>query len=94
MENIVYKKNTDIIARSIADERILIPIKRKAADLDKIYTLNEIGHLIWKSIDSKQGSLQIVGIIVGEFDIDQQTAERDLNEFLEKLEKAQMIIKV
>jgi hypothetical protein len=44
---VIYTKSPDIVFRRIADEVILVPIRRNTADLEKIYTLNASASFIW-----------------------------------------------
>ena len=80
--NKIYTKNPDIIFRKIADEVILVPIRQKVADLNCIYTLNEVGAHIWELIDGKRNGRQIRAMVTEEFEISAREAEKDLAEFL------------
>ena len=80
-----YRKSPDIVFRSIAHEVILVPIRHNAADLQSIYTLNEVGARIWQLIDGQKSTAQIIDVIVDEFKVTYQAAEKDVGEFLSKL---------
>ncbi len=54
---VIYTKNPDIIFRQIADEAVLVPIKRNTADLEKIYTLNPVASFMWQMLDGKRHSI-------------------------------------
>lgn len=85
------EKNPSIVFRQIADETILVPIYHKTEDLSSVFTVNEVGSLIWELID---GEITIAGIrdrIVEEFEIGMQEAEDDLAEFLKQLEEADLL---
>jgi len=82
-----YQKDPNIVSRKIANEVILVPIRHKVGDLESIYTLNEVAARIWELIDGKRNMSKIRDTIVEEFEIGSQEAERDLEEFLQKLEK-------
>ena len=80
-----YRKSPDIVSRRIAQEVILVPIRHSIADLQSIYTLNEVGARIWQLIDGQKSRGQIIDAIVDEFKVTYQTAEKDVSEFLSKL---------
>ena len=82
-----FDKNRDIVSRKIADEVILVPIRQNVGDLENIYTLNEVGAFIWDLIDGKRQAKEIKEMIVEAFDVSPEEAEKDLIEFLLKLEK-------
>jgi hypothetical protein len=87
----VYKKNESIVSRRIADEFILVPIKKDVGDLESIYTLNEIAARIWELIDGKIKVKEIKEKIIEEFDVTSKEAEKDLKEYLSQLEKIKAI---
>lgn len=47
----IYAKNSNIVARKIVGEMVLVPISQKVGDLASIYTLNEVGACIWELVD-------------------------------------------
>jgi len=92
MDNIAYLskrflKDPSIVSRKIADEFILVPIKQKASDVDSIYTVNEVGSFIWEQIDLEKPLTEIRDLIVNEFEVSSEEAEKDLIEFLQQLEQ-------
>lgn len=86
-----FKKHPDIVSRKIADEVILVPIRRNVGDLESIYTLNEVGAFIWELIDGKRKVKDIRKMIVEEFDVDEKKAEKDLIEFISQLEEVKVV---
>jgi hypothetical protein len=82
-----YAKESSIVSRKIADEFILVPISQKADDVDSIYTVNEVGGRIWELIDGEKTLGAIRDIIIDEFGVSSEEAEKDLIEFLQQLEQ-------
>jgi hypothetical protein len=83
----VYSKNEDIVSRRIADEFILVPIRKKTGDMESIYTLNEVATRIWELIDGKCSLKHIEQIMTEDFEVNPQELEKDLQELLQQLEK-------
>ena len=83
-----YQKSDDIVFRKIADEMILVPIRQRMGDLQNIYTLNEVAGRIWELLDGQRTLTRIKDNIVSEFEISPEQAEKDMEEFLEKLKNA------
>jgi hypothetical protein len=83
----LYTKESNIVSRKISDEVILVPIKQKARDVDSIYTINEVGSRIWEFIDGKRRIDEIRDLVVKEFEVSTQEAEKDIVEFLKQLEQ-------
>ena len=87
-----YVKDVDLVTREIAGETIIVPIWSKVADLDSIYTLNEVGSMIWNLIDGKTSVDQIVEAVCGAYDVSPEEARKDVLHFLES-KKRQGLIK-
>ena len=90
----VYKKSDSVVSRKIADEFILIPIRQNVADLESIYTLNEVGARIWELMDGKMTVREIKEKIVEEFEVTAHEAEKDIAEYLQQLEKIKAIVEI
>ena len=90
----VFGRSPDTIARRIADELILVPIRRPESEGNCIYTLNEVGARIWELLDGERPVADIRDTIVTEFDVTTEAAERDLIDFLELAESIGGLIEV
>jgi len=81
----------EYVLRSIAQEYILVPIGKTAMELNGMITLNEIGVFIWNRLQDECGREQILKEILDEYEINEEQAKRDLNEFIQQLEEAHLI---
>jgi len=86
-----FVKEKDLVTRCVAGETIVVPIKNNVGDLDSIYTLNEVGTLIWELIDGKNSVNRIAEVISNTYEVKLEEAERDALQFINSLEKAGMI---
>jgi hypothetical protein len=89
--NNLYTKKNDLVARDIAEETIIVPIRSNVGDLDSIYTLNEIGSMIWQLIDGKNSVREIAKAVCNAFEVTLQVAEKDTIDFLNTLEQASLV---
>ena len=87
----IYKKDSNIVYRRIANEYILVPIKQQVADLNCIYILNEIGALIWELIDGKSNIEKILKGVTAVYDVDEGKAKDDIIFFINQLLKIKAI---
>jgi len=78
-------RNPNFIFRMILDEAILVPIRQDIADLNALYTLNEVGAFIWKQLEQPQTMEEIRNILLAEFDVDPVTLEQDLHSYLDDM---------
>ena len=86
-----FIKESSFVTRCIKDETIIVPVKGEVGDLDSIYTLDEVGSLVWKLIDGQTSVSQIIDAICSEYDTAPEEAEKDGIELLGSLEAAGLI---
>lgn len=84
----IFCRNERVVSRKIVDELILVPVRRNVAEMESIYTLNDVGARVYELIDGERTIRQICDVIVEEFEVSIEEAERDALEFLEKLVSA------
>lgn len=89
-----YKKSDAIISRRIAGEAVLVPLRRRSADLDAIYALNETAAAAWEALDGTRTLQEVLERILAEFEIDAATAEDDLLELIAHLRELGAVEKV
>jgi len=87
-----YKRDESMIGRKIADELILVPTKQNVADIQCIYTLNELGGRIWELINGSTSVEAIVSVLTQEYEVETEQAEADLKDFLNQLEQIGAVI--
>ncbi len=68
-----------------------MPVKNNVGDMDSIFTLNEVGTLVWQLMDGQTKLNQIVEAICKEYDIVPEEAEKDVIELIGSLETAGLI---
>jgi hypothetical protein len=86
-----YIKEPNLVTRDIVGETIIVPVKSNVGDLDSIYTLNEMGTLIWGLIDGRNSVSQIVDEICSAYDVTPEEAMKDALELLNSLETGGLI---
>jgi len=90
----VYKKREEIVSRNIADETILVPIRGKLADMQKIFSLNPVADFIWEKLDQEIALEDILDLVTYEFDVEKKKAKEDLFEFMNELIEENLIKQV
>jgi len=78
----VYKHSPNIVTRKTGSEYVLVPVANNIADMNSVYTLNESGAFIWELIDGKRNVEGIINKLTEEYDIDHDSAEKDLFSFI------------
>ena len=86
-----FAKEKDLVTRDIAGENIIVPIKGHVGDLEGIFTLNEVGAMIWQLMDGQTTGRQLVEAVRDEYNVEATEAEKDVVDFLRSLEDAGLI---
>jgi len=89
-----YVRNSDFIFRRIVDEIVLIPIHKNVSDMNSIYSLNEIGALIWEHLEQPANLEDLCSIVMNEYEVDQQQALGDIKIYLSELSEFGAVKKV
>jgi hypothetical protein len=90
-ENVRYRRTEDFVARTIAGETVLVPIRQRLGDLESIYTLNDVATFIWERLAEPSTVAQIAAAIEAEFAGDPATIRRDMEDFLGHLINLQAV---
>jgi len=86
-----FTKEKDLVTRDVAGEEIIVPIKGHVGDLEGVFTLNEVGAMIWRLIDGQTTVRQLMEAVRNEYDVEVPEAEKDVVDFLRSLEDAGLI---
>lgn len=87
----VLKKREDVVTREIAGETILVPIRGKLVDMQKIFCLDPVAAFIWEHLDGRRTLAAVRDAVLDKFDVQQERAEADIQEFVAQLAEADLI---
>ena len=90
----IYKKQEEIVTRNIAGDTILVPIKGKLANMEKIFSLEGTADRIWSLLNGQNSVNDICKNISIAFDVDTDKAQADTIEFIDELLKTELIFEV
>ncbi len=86
-----FAKEKELVTRDVAGERIIVPIKSHVGDLEGVYTLNELGAMLWQLINGQTTARELAEAVRNEYDVGSAEAEKDVVDFLRSLEDAGLI---
>ena len=86
-----FGKEGDCVSRVIAGETLIVPVKSHGGDVNAIYTMNELGTMIWNLVDGQTRVGRIVEAVCSAYDVAPGTATEDIADFLHSLEAAGLI---
>lgn len=81
----------ELIKRSIAGETVLVPVGRTVYEANGLFVLNELGDFLWERLPEAENEEQLLASILEEYEVDEQTARRDLRAFLDKLKQMEIL---
>jgi hypothetical protein len=85
------QRSRNVVSRVVADEAIVVPIRRGAADMDSIYTFNETGTSLWAMIETNRSPAELARHLQLEYGLSAEQAAADTQKFLADLSEAGLI---
>lgn len=79
------KIDKNFVLREIAGEYIIIPTGRTALEFNGLITVNEVGMELWKMLQEDVTFDNLLNGILEEYDVDENAAREDIQEFLDRL---------
>ena len=83
----MLKLDKEYVLRQIGDDYIIVPVGKAALSFNGMITVNETGAFLWEQLvkgTSKEGLLET---LMETYEVTQEEAERDIDEFLDVLYK-------
>jgi Coenzyme PQQ synthesis protein D (PqqD) len=87
----VLIRSQAVVARVVAGETLIVPIRAKVGDLSSIYSLNGTGSLIWKLLESPQTLAQLATSIAQAYNVESGQAERDVTNFVSEMKSVGLV---
>jgi hypothetical protein len=90
----VFAQKPDIVTRRIAEQVILVPIKGKVADMQRIFMLNTVGDFVWRQLSESIPLKNICDHVRDNFMVTAGQARQDVCEFIDRLIDLDLIAEV
>lgn len=85
------RRSSNVVSRVVADEAIVVPIRRGVADLNSIYTFNESGTQLWSLIEKGLDPAELVNHLQLEYGLSREQATADAESFLRELDEEGLV---
>lgn len=85
------QRSPNVVSRVVANEAIVVPIRRGAADMDSIFTFNESGSMLWALIEDGHSAADLCARLQTEYGLSAAQAEADTERFIADLSEAGLI---
>jgi len=86
-----FLPSPDVVARRVAGEYLLVPVRSGAAQMDYIFTANEVGSTIFLLLNGSRDGREIARQLSLQFAVEEERAQRDVVEFLRALFEAGLV---
>jgi hypothetical protein len=83
----IMKIKDDFILREIAGTWLAVPIGSRVVDFNGMITLSETGAFLWKLLETEKSVRELVDAMTEKYEVDEETAGRDIAGFLDLLEE-------
>ena len=88
----VFRHNDSLVARDLAGEKVIIPVRGKVGDLGSIYTLNAVANDVWNLLDGKRRVCDVVNRLQLEYEVDPRTLAVDIQALIADLQQEGLIV--
>ena len=80
------KVKSGFVLRQVAGQTVLLPCG-DTLDLNMMITLNDTGAFLWQRLENEVTEDELVTALLGEYDVDADTARSAVQTFVRKLEE-------
>lgn len=87
------KVDKEFVLREIAGDYIIIPTGKTVLDFNGLITVNEVGAALWNMLQEEVSLDDLVKGILSEYEVEEEVAREDIQEFLATLEKGGILKK-
>jgi hypothetical protein len=87
----VLVRSQAVVARVVAGETLIVPIRAKVGDLASIYSFNGAGSLIWKLLESPRTVAQLATAVMQAYEVEPAQAERDVASFVNEMKSVGLV---
>jgi len=86
-----FVRSESVVARVVAGETLIVPVRAKVGDLASIYSFNGTGSLIWKLLDAPRTVAELAMALAEEYEVETAQAERDVTEFVSEMKAVGLV---
>ena len=81
----------NFMLRKVADTYVVVPVGDAVAEFNGMINLNEAGAFLWQLLENETTAEQVVEALLQQYDVDEATAKRDVDKFINELKAAKLL---
>lgn len=86
-----FVRSQSVVARVVAQETLIVPIRGRVGDLASIYRFNVTGTLVWKLLESPRKIEELAAAVANEYEIELADAQQDVENFVSELQSVGLV---
>jgi len=90
-DTVRFIRNREVVSRQIEGELIIVPIRHGVGDLNSLYTLNQVGLVLWDFMQEEHTVPEMMNRVCDEFEVTAAQAQDDIRAFLDSLLEEKLI---
>ena len=79
------------ILREVAGSYLVVAVGNAVKEFGGIVNLNETGAFLWRLLEKSSTESEMVDALLNEYEVDRETAEKDVKAFVQKLTEAKLV---
>ena len=87
-----YRAAEGFVHRQIADNDVLISVGANVANFNGYITLNPTASFLWDALAQPRTAVALTDLLTEEFDVAREIAEKDVEFFLQMLQRNRMVV--
>jgi hypothetical protein len=87
----VLVRSQSVVARVVAGETLIVPVRARVGDLASIYRFNGTGSLIWKLLESPRTVGQLAAAVAQAYEVEPAQAEQDVTNFVSEMKSVGLV---
>lgn len=86
-----FIRSQSVVARNVAGETLIVPIRARVGDLASIYSFNGTGSLIWKLLELPKTVSELAAAVAQEYQVDIFEAQKDVADFVGQMKDVGLV---
>jgi len=81
----ILSPSPDVVARNIAGEHLLVPVRSGVASMDCLFMADGAGGFVWSCLDGRRDLVEVARLVAAEFEVDPTRALEEVTTFAAEL---------
>jgi len=86
-----YTRDDGVVARTVAGEHLLVPIRGRLADLQRVFAVNAVGQAVWEALAHGATLEELVAAVGERFEVGAGGVRSDIEAFLAEMQSAGLV---